>query len=246
MRALGRSVAWLLGGGALAGGLFWAFLHTPESTVFTLATSLVLVVAIVLVMGATLGAALEAWVVPQPSATARRSWRSVAGFVLAALVTAGAWWAVGSAQAWLTLHVGEIGAWFIATFDRADVRPLVDGVRLAGDWVRTVVVPFGALTWLGQLARDGRTARVDGPVVRHALSPWRLAMVTAVAALTLWAPLAYGLFWRPAWLPPPPPYWVEPAFAIAKFSTIAVVGAVGLSLIARMAIIAPPSTPSPR
>jgi hypothetical protein len=53
-----------------------------------------------------------------------------------------------------------------------------------------------------------------------------------VVALTLWAPYNYGLYWMPRGLPPT---WMEPAAALVKFGIIALVGALGLSLIARLA-----------
>ena len=61
MRPLVASVAWLLAGQAIVGGLYWTFLHTPESNVWMLVASLILVVLMVIAASiATLGA-LDAW-----------------------------------------------------------------------------------------------------------------------------------------------------------------------------------------
>jgi hypothetical protein len=252
MRRLVISASWILAGAAGGSLLFWAFLNTPESTIATLAASLLLVVAMYTVAAVSISGALWTWT--GDARAARRP--PIATGLLAllpplALALAG-WWVVGRGQGWLAAHAGEISAWFIATLDWSDVRPLVEGVRAAGEALRVLVVPFLGLVWLARVLARGWRPLFDRSVAAHALSPWRLAMVAAVAAATLWAPLYYGVYWRPAGLPPPPPFWIEPAFAVVKFAAIATVGAFGLSVIARLAAPRPaassgsPSTSSPR
>jgi hypothetical protein len=244
-------MAWTLAGAGLGAGLFWGFLNTPESNALMLGLSLLLALAIAWAVGTTTVVVLEGWAKGWPSAGLRGSVRGLPGFVAAGLVAAGAWWVVGLGQEWLVARSGEISAWFIATFDWSDVRPLLDGLRLAGDWLRTVAVPFAVLTWLARVITTGWRRSIDGALLRHALSPWRLAMVTAVAGLTIWAPLTYGLYWRPLYTTVPPA-WVEPTVSLAKFALIAVVAAAGLGVIARLAassapaLTAPPSSSSPR
>ncbi|MEZ5285397.1 MAG: hypothetical protein R2712_11450 [Vicinamibacterales bacterium] len=154
-------------------------------------------------------------------------------FLPPALTAAVVWWIIGAALAWLDRHSGEISAWFIATFDIADVTGLLAAVRYLAEWIRRIVVPFAALVWFAELLRHGWGPWLDRRSLARAFSPTRLIAVTIVAALTLWAPLAYGLYWMPDGLPAS---WVEPAVAALKFGAMALVAAIGLSLIARLAV----------
>lgn len=250
-RGLLRSMAWSLAGAGVGAGLFWGFLNTPESNVLMLGLSLLLAMAFAWTVGTTTVVVLEGWAKGWTAADLRGSVRRLPGFVAAVLIAAGVWWAVGVGQQWLVARSGEISAWFIATFDWSDVRPLIEGLRLAGDWVRMVVVPFTALTWLARVITTGWPRSIEGALFRHALAPWRLVLVTAVAGLTLWAPLTYGVYWRPPYATVPPA-WVEPTIALAKFVLLTVVAAAGLGVIARLAapaapaLTARPSTSSPR
>ena len=229
MRSLAASVAWILGGLAAGAALFWAFLNMPESTIVTLSASLLLVLA----MYAAETGELTAWRPPVA--------RTVVALLPALAVVLTGWWLVGRAQDWMAAYSGEISGWFIATLNWADIRPLLTGLFIAGDWLRFLVVPFLALVWLARVLARGWRPIVDRTTVAHALSPWRLALVTAVAALTLWVPMTYATYWRPRGLPPPPPFWIEPAFAIVKFTVMALVAAVGLGVIARLAAPRPTS-----
>jgi hypothetical protein len=231
MRALVLSMLWLLAGAALAASLFWAFLNTPESTVFTLALSASLGLAIYAVIGASLGGALGGWATAWHAAR-RHAAAGVPALLLPLLFALAAWWLVGQAIHGLDTHSGEISAWFIARLDWADVRPLLNGVRVAGEWLRRVLVPFAALVWLGRLATLGWRPLVDRSMVRQALSPLRLVLVTAIALATVWAPVTYGLYWMPSGVPPT---WMEPAVATLKFAIMAVVAALGISVICRLA-----------
>lgn len=229
---LAVSTVVILAGAGVAGGLFWAFLNTPESTVITLAGSLLLAGALVTVLGVIFGATLAAWAGGWRAVRSRAIVRGVIAFVPALLLVVAGWLAVGNALTWVTARSGEISAWFLATFDWQDARPLIRATVLVGEWLRWVVIPFAALTWLGRA--------IAGPWQTAAPYAWRpqasaairLLLATVVAALTLWAPVAYGLYWMPSGLPPT---WIEPAIAAAKLSAIAVVGAIGLSVIVGLA-----------
>lgn len=232
MRALAESTAVILAGAGMAGGLFWAFLNTPESTAITLAISLVLVVALLTVLGATFGVTLTAWGGGWRILRRETLVRGVIYFVPALLLVVVGWLAVGSAIGRLTARSGEISAWFLVTFDWQDVRPLIRAAVLFGEWLRWVVIPFAALIWLGR-AIAGRWQTAAPYAWRpQASAAVRLLLVTAIAALTLWAPLAYGLYWMPRSLPQT---WIEPAIAAAKLSAIAIVSAIGLSVIIGLA-----------
>lgn len=229
MRALAVSTAWLLAGAGVAAVLFWGFLNTPESTGFMLAISAALAVALYVVLAVTLAGGLLGW---------QRGWRGVPlggalrGVVLcvpALLLVLGTWWGVERWLAWLASHQGAISAWFIATLDWPDVRPLLRATEIGSNTLRWAVVPFAALVWVADaLAGEWRPVR-----------SWRVgtlarvAVAGAIAAATVWAPLTYGLYWRPRGLPPT---WVEVPVAAAKFAGMALLAAIGVSLILRLAV----------
>lgn len=232
MRGLALSTIWILAGTALAGALFWAFLNTPESTLVTLVLSLILVVSTIAVLAVTIGGALAGWSSGRAMISRDTLLRAVVAFVPALLVTASGWFAVGHALEWLTATSGEISAWFLATFGWQDIRPLLRGLALVGEWFRWVVVPFASLVWLGHAIAGRWQPKADYAWLPRTAGPLRLLLVTFVAWLTLWLPTAYGLYWMPQGLPQT---WIEPAIAALKLATMAVVGAAGLSLIIRLA-----------
>ena len=241
MRALAASTAWVLGGAAAFAALWWAFLNTPESTVFMLGLSLLLVLGMYAVAALTSGSVLLGWERGWSLDTARGAAAGLATFLVPALAAGTAWWLVGAALGWIEQHSREVAAWFITTVNWSDVTWLTRAATYLGEWLRAVVAPFVALAWFGEIvARGGRLWVGRAPVAR-ALSPVRLLAATLIAAVTLWAPLRYGLYWVPPGLPPT---WMEPAVALIKFGLIALVGAVGVSLIARLAA-APPHTSRP-
>ena len=235
IRALAASSLSLLVGAGAAGGLAWAFLNTPESTVFMLGVSTLLVLAIYVAVAIAVGAALAAWN-PGPSRPFGRIAHWLVLFLPALVAVGVSWWLLGTALDAIEARAGEIAAWFIATLDWADVRPLLRALDAAGEWIRRILVPFAALTWLAHgLSLPSRGAPPSS-WLRRAMSPLRLVFVTLIAAATLWAPFAYGTYWMPRGLPPT---WVEPAVAVVKFAAMAALGAVGLSLILRTASPSP-------
>jgi hypothetical protein len=231
MRALALSIAVLLAGAVVAAGLFWAFLNTPESTAMMLGVSLALIAGMVAVLGAALGVTLAACGGSWGTIGRGTVVRGVLAFLPALLVVLAGWFAVGSAIDGLVARSGEISAWFLATLDWPDVRPLIRAAVLVAEWLRWIVIPFAALIWLGRtiVGRQPPTPYAWRP---QASAATRLLLATAVAGFTLWAPLTFGLYWTPRGLPPT---WIEPAIAAAKLAAIAVVGAIGLSLIVGLA-----------
>jgi len=231
MRALALSTLWILGAAAAFAALWWGFLNTPESTVFMLGLSLMLVIGMVVVVGLAWGGALAAWDGASAPATIRVAAAGLRYVLPPALVVGIAWWLVGVALSWMDAHSGEIGAWFIATLGWTDVTWLLTAATYLGQWLRGVVAPFAALVWFARLRHSGWPA-FERSALALAFAPGRIAAATVIAVLALWAPLRYGLYWRPLGLPAS---WVEPAVALAKFALLATLAAVGLSLIAKLA-----------
>lgn len=232
IRELACSVAWILGGSALAGGIFWALINTPESTIVALAVSLLLVVALIVTVGMTVCGALAGWQSGWRGTFLRSTLTGMASFVPTLVVAGVAWWAVGRGLTWLEAHGGEISAWFIATANWSDVSPLLRTARIGAEWLRWVAIPFAGMVWLsGALPGRARPIRSWAALARGG---WLtgLAAATAIALLTIWAPVAYGLYWRPSL----PPTWLEPAAAVVKLGVIGFSAAIGLSLIARLAV----------
>ncbi|MCC7243540.1 MAG: hypothetical protein IT180_16575 [Acidobacteria bacterium] len=232
IRALAASTVWILSGAAAFAALWWAFVNTPESTVFTLVLSLLLVLGMYAVAALTWSGALVGWSRGWSRGAARGAVAGLPAFLLPVIAAGAAWWMVGAALGWMERHSGEISAWFIATLNWSDLTGPMTAVAYLGEWLRRVVAPFVALVWFGHILSRGLWAWRDRTPLARALSPARLTAATLVAIVTLWAPLHYGLYWMPPGLPAT---WVEPSVALAKFGLIAIAGAVGLSLIARLA-----------
>lgn len=231
-RAIVAATLWILAGLTLLGVLYWTFLNTPESTTVTLATSLLLVLLMYVTTAITAAGLVLGWARGWTWATLRRSASGIAAGILPLALVGATSWLVGLGLAWIDGHAGEIGAWFIATFDQPDVSWLLAGVRYAGDALRFVLVPFAALVWLAQLVDRGARPLVDRATLSRAGHPLRWLAVFAVVAAAIWAPVRYGLYWMPSGLPPT---WIEPAVAVVKFGVLAVVAAIGLALIGALA-----------
>ena len=68
--------AWILLGAALAGGAYWGFLNTPESTAVALIVSALLVVLTMVLVAITINGAISLWVHGPSAAALRRSFGS--------------------------------------------------------------------------------------------------------------------------------------------------------------------------
>lgn len=236
MVRLAIGTTWMLAGGAAFGGAYWAFLNTPESTIFALALSLLLILVMYVVLALTWSGALLVWADGWSGTTARRALDGVPRFVPPLLLMVLGWWLVGLAVEWVAARSGEISAWFIVTFGWSDVEWLIRGAGYVGEWVRRLVVPFAGLVWLGELLSRGWRPLLDRACLARAFSPVRLLLATLIAGVTIQVPVAYGVYWVPKGLPAT---WVEPAFAAVKFGVIFLIGAIGASLIARLARATP-------
>ena len=229
MRALASSDRRrILAGRRPCRALYWAFLNTPESTVFMLALSLLLVDR----------AWPWCWRDRQRRAgsagpAAGRAVRcdaplgGVPAFVPVALFVLAVWWAVGPRPRLARrARSGEISAWFIATFNWSDVRPLIARRALCGDWLRIVVAPFAGAGVAGRRARRQVAARISlrvaaARVRRRRDWCWRPS----------WRPHAVGAaHLRAYWMPARPAADVDRAgdSRSLKVAMIALAGAVGL------------------
>ena len=213
---------WVLAGGSAAGGAYWAFLNTPESTVWALGASAVLLAAALALAGATVNGAILLWTRgPSRHALVQALLRAPA-VVPAALIVIAIWWLTAQAEAWVTMRSGPISAWFIARLGWADVSWLFAGVGYVAVWTRWVLAVMLA-TWL-------MAAIVHGAKHRLSLKGIGLASVWFVLLIAL--PWIYLVPWRPAALPPTS---MEIAFIGVKLFVAAAVIAGGLALVIREA-----------
>jgi hypothetical protein len=207
--------AWILAGTALTAGVYWAVLNTPESTILAVITSVVLLLAALVLLGVTVNGAIVMWSNgPSRSALRRALWRAPA--VVPAVLL------VSHAETWVALRQGPINAWFIARFGWGDVSWLFTGIRYGAMWIRWVVAALLAV-WVMATLLHG---------VKFRLSVTRVALATLWFAVLIALPWAYLVPWRPAWLPPTN---VELAFSIVKLSVAAGLLAAGAALVIREA-----------
>ncbi|MEI6668901.1 MAG: hypothetical protein WCP29_12150 [Acidobacteriota bacterium] len=211
--------AWLVAGHAAMGGLYWALLNVPESNVFMLGTSLLLVVSLVWSLGLVEGVGLLMWrddggVRTSLSTGARRAWLVV--FPL--IVVVGAWWITGQASRWLDANWSEIDAWIILKtgWTKAAILHTVSNYVIA--LVRLGVGSALGVMLFAILLRDGIGAMVSPLWLRRAFA-WRLWLTLALAyVIGVIVPSQYAYWrWQPKTLPGS---WFEPTFATVKLSVL--------------------------
>jgi hypothetical protein len=213
-------LAWLVAGHLVVGGLFWLLLQVPESNVFMLTASLVIVLLGVLVLGVIEEAGLLALSPADPWGSVwgpalRRSWL----IVLPLAVFGVAWFATAHITAWHEAHHGEIDAWFITKFGATKT----DAYHATIVWF-TRVLRYGigvalSVALLASVASQGLAGVAQLAWLRRAFN-WRLLLTVGVAMLVgLWLPWQ-GVYWRPASLPNA---WQQPAFAALKLCVLFVV-----------------------
>ncbi|MEW5981437.1 MAG: hypothetical protein AB1806_03585 [Acidobacteriota bacterium] len=213
-------LAWLIGGHAILGGLYWALLQTPESNVFTLAVSALLVIGMLLWVSIVEGVGLLAWRRARPmrgllADILRRVW-----WVVPALLVFGAvWWATGALFAYFAAHAGEIDAWFIANAGWVRTAWLHTTIGWVLYFVRFAMGLSLALALLAAGLRGGASGAASFVWVRRALS-WRTLVTVSAAMFAIWAGPWQLAYWRPASLPST---WAQPAFAGAKLCVLFVV-----------------------
>ncbi len=162
--------AWLLAGTAAWFAIFWGLLHVPESSVWMLALSAVLALALVVVAGAVLAGASAAWDLARPPAHGLRAGvRTVPAALAAALLFGAIWWLTGLVFEWHTGIAGQIDAWVIARTGRPNARWIHFTIFWVTLWVRWSIGLALASSLLGALTTAGAAALRDGAWLRSAL-----------------------------------------------------------------------------
>jgi hypothetical protein len=239
---LALAALWILACSALTAGVYWGFLITPESTIWTLMISAALAVIALGLAGLTASGAIAIWWHGGSLTALRRAVRSIPGVIPAALIVLVTWWLANRVEIWIAMRSGQISAWFIARFGWDDMSWLFATIGYAAAWFRWVFAALLALSLMAGFVAIGWRALVQAAWFRRALRP------RAIAAATLWfgaliaLPWIYLVPWRPAGLPPTS---IEFAFIAGKLSVAAVLAAVGLALMSREAIAAVPPPRDP-
>ena len=239
---LALATIWILAGSALTAGVYWAFLITPESTIWTLMVSAALALVALALVGLTASGAIAMWWHGASVTSLRRAATSIPGVVPAALIVLLVWWLANGAETWIAMRSGQISAWFIARFGWDDMSWLFAAVGYVADWFRWVLAALLALSLMAGFVAIGWRALTQAAWFRRALRP------RAIAAATLWfgaliaLPWIYLVPWRPASLPPTS---IEFAFIVAKLSIAAILFAIGAALMVYEASRVPASPTDP-
>ena len=217
---------WLAIGAAVVGGLYWGFLNTPESNVFTLLLSAALMVLMIAIAAVVVNVAvlmaLESPFRTSLTMAARRLGWFVVTLIPVALLT----WAIRRSDGWIAQRSGEISAWFIARFGWADPTPFFTAHNYLSVWLRWVVVPVAAIALLAACLQHGTRGAASSRWLRSAWH-WRTLAISTVAFVALIA-----LPWQAARWPQEqlPPTWVQPVVAALRLSLIAIAAAIGAAI----------------
>ncbi|MSO61231.1 MAG: hypothetical protein EXQ50_03930 [Acidobacteria bacterium] len=223
---------WVLAGAALTGGAYWSFLITPESTIWSLAVSALLLLTTLFLAALTISGAIVGWRDGISTSHVRAAVVGVPAVIPAALIVALLWWLAGSATDRVTIYSGPINAWFIAAFGWDDVSWLFIGVTWLARWLTWVVAPMLAISLMAGIATAGWRALAGVAWITRALAPFQIGTATVIFAVLVAAPWVYLAPWRPGTLPATS---VELIFIIAKLSVTAVLMAIGVALLIRQA-----------
>jgi hypothetical protein len=223
-------VLWITGGYGVAAALFWGLLQVPESSVWTLALSASLIIAIFVALLWVTGGILLAW---HPQITPVRAF--VSGLSVSRAVAAGAlffgaiWWATLAALTWHAAHAGEIDAVIIARTGASNTA-----------WLhRTIVWTIWILRWgpgftlalslAAWIAARGTAAIGAAAWIRAGCHPKRWTVVLALTALCVMLP------WRLVyWRPPHLNLSTEPWFVGAKLGGMMLLAAVAWASMIRV------------
>jgi hypothetical protein len=218
---------WILLGAAMTGALYWAFLNTPESTVFALVAAAALMLITLASLSMTINGAMALWTDGPSREVFARSFRTIPAVLPALLVFAMFWLIAHRMDTWVALRSGEINAWFIATFGWDDMAWLFTAVKFFTLWLRWVVGGLLAVSLMGGIRMTGPRAVLRARWLVRGVRPRTLLAGTAWFVALIALPWAYLVPWRPGWIPPT---GAELAFIAIKLSLAAVLMAIGMSL----------------
>jgi hypothetical protein len=228
-RRLPQVALWLLGGHAVAFGVFWLLLQVPESSTPMLAVSLLLASATVLIGAAVNAGAAAAWDLERPfnrslMAGARRFWSALA----AALVFLLVWSVTGALFEWHAGMRGQMDAAAIARTGSPNTAWAHTTIHWVLQFIRWTLGLSLAVTLLGWLVGPRDTTVRRAGWLRAAFQPRRWLLITVWFVLLVVLPWSQ-VFWRPARLTA----GLEPWFVASKLAVIASLMAVGWALVLR-------------
>jgi hypothetical protein len=217
---------WLAIGAAVLGGLYWGFLNTPESNVFTLVLSALLVLLMIAIAAIVVNVAvLVALESPFRSSLVTGA-RRIAWFVIALVPVALITWAILRGDGWIAQKSGEISAWFIARFGWADVSALFAAQSYLSIWLRWVLLPVTAIALLAAFLQHGGRGAASSRWIRSAWH-WRTLLIATLAFVVLIALPGRAAYWSQENLPPT---WVQPTVAALRLSLVGVAFALGAAV----------------
>ena len=235
---LALATLWIMVGCVITATVYWAFLITPESTVWALIMSAMLAVAGLALAGLTASGAIAMWWHGASISGVTRALQAVHGVIPAAVIVWVIWWLAHRVEVWITMRSGQISAWFIARFGWDDMAWLFTAIGIAADWFRWVIAALLALSLMAGFVAIGWPSLAQSAWLRRALRPRTIAAATLWFGALIALPWLYLVPWRPAGLPPTS---VEFAVIVGKLSVSAILVALGAALIAYEASRVPPA-----
>ena len=229
IRRLPQIALWLLGGHAVAFGVFWLLLQVPESSTPMLAVSLLLALAVVLIAAAVNAGAAAGWDLERPfsrglKAGARRLWSALS----AAGVFLVVWIVTGALFEWHAGMRGQMDAAAIARTGSPNTAWMHTTIHWVLQFIRWILGLSLAVTLLERLVGRGAMPARQADWPRAAFQPRRWLLITIWFVLLVALPWSQ-VYWRPAGLS----LGLEPWFVAAKLSLIALLMAVGWALVLR-------------
>jgi hypothetical protein len=239
---LALATLWILIGCAINGGIYWVFLNTPESTVWTLGASALLAIVIAIVDALTVTGAVTISANGLSRSGVARAVRAIPSIIPASLIFVLLWWVTVRGETWIGMRGGQISAWFIAQFGWADISWLLTAIRYMAIWIRWVLATMLALSLIAGVVAVGPRAMVQSAWLRRALRPRALLLASLWFVVLIAWPWNYVVPWRPAAVPPTS---IEVVFIAVKLSLCAIMFAIAVALMIREAsgAAAPPRDP---
>lgn len=226
------ATVWVLLGAALTAGVYWGFLITPESTIWTLMLSAVLAIVALAMAGLTANGTIAIVTGGGSVAGMTRALKAIPAVVPAALIALLIWWITARGETWIAMRNGQISAWFIARFGWDDISWLFTTIRCLAQWLRWVITSLLSLSLLATVVTNGWKALAQFAWLRRAVHPRAIVVATLLFVALIALPWVYLVPWRPKGVPASS---VEFAFIVAKLSLSAILVAIGAALIAREA-----------